>query len=670
MYGIAQQLFIQKYGKIVWAEKAKKITGGKSWPTLEKMLAAKRLAYVDYALAQKILNKLGLSDEVDAALICHLSLASRRGHLCVQINDDGSMTPALEEVWIPIEGVPSDVPIEIWSHLKSLLLQVNLRGREKIASDASSGYQIASGTFRPQVVDTSTTSSRIAPSATSRLVETLPSIFSRPLNPLHPQSPIHRHQNNYYLQRYWLLESLFLRHLMILLGANYLTFSLEATALQRNIQDLVTNKVLLPEQALAVKQGCSSPLTIISGGPGTGKTHTAGLLLKTIWESLSLDQRSTCRFLITAPTGKAAANLEASIHRAMSGTEGFPSLKAQTLHSILRIRKDMPNQSPPLLDADVILVDESSMIDARMMGLLVGAIKPGARLILLGDRHQLPPVESGSLFTDLVDYLQSNDHTKERVVELKTCLRAEMRGIIDLGTAINHGDCQSVSKLLEESMDGSLSFVPVDQTNSSKLQKQLITHTQKLFPFFDQEPEDPFTLLNAFATFRILTPLRKGPLGTEELNSMLFSATIAKARRSECFVVPIMIARNSHQLGLVNGDMGLLIKFHGNKSKDYALFPFRDASQQFRRIPALLLPSYEYAYCISIHKSQGSEFDHVLMLVPEGSEVFGREALYTGATRARRALEVWSSKEILEVMMARTSRRHSGVQAETTSIAR
>lgn len=601
MVGIAQRLFIDRHGKTPWKE-VREAKVRFDWPLLEQMLEAECLGYIDYALAENMLRKQDATKESLAALICHLSLASRQGHLCIAIRET-SIMPSVRDLWISAEGSSFEMSDDVEIKLNELIREGARFGHlQLISSDC-------------------------------------------------PTAPIYKNGNHYYLQRYWILESAVVSQLGSLSLRSISHFSLESKQVDSIITPLLSEKKLLPEQARAVQHACLFPFTIVTGGPGTGKTHTAGVLLKTIWEGISIEERSSCRFILAAPTGKAAANLEMSIQKAMQDIEGFPPIKGQTLHSLFYHKETV-------LNADVVLVDESSMIDAKLMSRLFASIKPGSRLIMLGDRHQLPPVETGSLFTDLIDYFQDSESCTSCVVELKTCLRTETRSIIDFAAAINQGDYSSIFQSLAsreiENASRSFNFVGLNDFITTKdVQAQLIAHARNYFPYFEGDIENPLAVLHAFNHFRILTPLRNGPLGSEQLNQLFFNVFASRANFANSYVVPIMIARNHHQLGLFNGEMGLLVKYK-ESSRDYALFGAK-------KISALLLPSYEYAYCISVHKSQGSEFNHVLMLIPEGSEIFGREALYTGVTRARHTLEVWSTKEILKTMIARTSRRYSGV---------
>ncbi len=624
MLGLAQRLFIEKYGKNPWPQALPKAA---TWPVLDALLASHCLSYVDMALAQKILQSTAVADEASAALICHLSLAARQGHLCVTISQE-QMIPAPEEIWqseensaLCAKASPSAI-----ENLKTLIVEGTKSIDHKYVCDVTATDEF-------------------------------------------PSLPICKRGDSYYLQRYWLLETAFIFHLTPLLGASSPHIPVDMKHVEAVVDRLLAQQQLLPQQAKAVVHGCQYPFTIITGGPGTGKTHTAGVLLRVLWEGMSQSQRERCRFALAAPTGKAAAHLEASIRRAMSGVDAFPVVQAQTLHGLLGIGSKARQRTPQVLNADVLLVDESSMIDANMMGHLMAALKPGARLIMLGDSYQLPPVESGSLFADLVSHLQVNSKYSSHVTELKICLRAELQGIIELAEKVKLKDAAGVTTLLQRNApDAGIRYVPLtSETGPKEVQRRLMAHAYPKFPIINAIPNDPQAALDAFSRFRLLTPMRQGPFGVDALNAMFFNIAAAQAAQHACFVVPIIITANHHKLGLFNGEMGLLIKHPDGSQRDFALIATREHRHQekqgVRKIAALLLPKYEYAYCISVHKSQGSEFDHVLLMLPEGSEYFGREALYTGITRARRCLELWCSESMVQQMMQRQVLRHSGVGA-------
>ncbi len=361
-----------------------------------------------------------------------------------------------------------------------------------------------------------------------------------------------------YLRRNWECEQRFIHHYHRLKG--------QTPAI--SLPEFTLDPSLESEQKLAIHNGAKRSLSLICGGPGTGKTFTAANLIRNVLPYLNP--------VVAAPTGKAAANLR----RALDGL-----CPVTTLHSLLKRGH---------LEADLVLVDESSMIDAELMATLFASIKEGARLILIGDRDQLPPVETGHFFADLAE-------DRELVTELGRCLRAELSEIVEMAQAVKAGKA-----------------VPI-------------------------EPLPDFRAI-AEAVFErkacILTPLRHV---VRYLNSKLLKED--QKRGGTRF--PIMICVNDRAIDLYNGDVGEL-------EGEFAYFGEK-------KVPAYLLPRYEYAYVISVHKSQGSEYDEVVVLLPEGSEAFGREMLYTAITRAKKRVTIHSKEEIVTQILNRQDHRLSGV---------
>ena len=267
----------------------------------------------------------------------------------------------------------------------------------------------------------------------------------------------------------------------------------------------------------------------------------------------------------------------------------------KTLHSLLKNRA---------LSADVVLVDEGSMVDAELMAALFSAIKDGARLILLGDKDQLPPVESGHFFADLAQ----DTHL---VAELKTCLRSDLQEIIGIATQVKEGK--------------SIPFMPLPEVKT--LIKQIVD-----------------------CQIPVLTPLRKGSYGVDHLNHLLYQ----EYQKREAKEIPIIITTNDPHLGLFNGDVGKLIQ---EEKGLRAYFPGGRIFSEY------LLPRYEYAYVLSVHKSQGSEYERVMILLPEGSERFGKEMLYTAVTRAKKEMTILAHEGVIDKLVSTTSRRFSGLHS-------
>ncbi|MBS4167838.1 exodeoxyribonuclease V subunit alpha [Parachlamydia sp. AcF125] len=574
------------------------------WSILNALLEQEALPYEVYAVA-----KLLVENEASAAFICHLLLSTQHGHLCISVKP-GFITPSIDDIWL---GEP---------HQKSALDPLLL----KLSALIPEGVQNLSGSL-PHV--------------------------------------IYQKDCSYYLQKHWQQETLWIDCVK-----KALTFPQpwgNQHAIEHEISHMLLSQKLLPEQAQAVLKAAQQNLLLICGGPGTGKTYTAGQLIKILWNHLPIDKQKAFQIALAAPTGKAASNLQNSLAKATEDLANWKIPKAKTLHALLQITpyKYTKKRSFSPLAADLILVDESSMIDLPMMIQLFSSLKPSAKLILLGDHHQLPAVGIGSPFRDLRAYMQSKPEYADQVIELKTCLRAELKGILEFAEAVKRGDTANALSLLENEHSQGIEKVYFDEKISlSHFYSFFLEKTASLFSFGNITHTPPEDLLRMFNRFRILSPLRKGPLGIEALNHLLLEKFMQNHPPTSPFVAPILLIKNDHQAELYNGEIGVLVrlrKSEGLQAGDYALFPAKatDGSGTIRRIPALLLPQFEYAYCLSVHKSQGSEFDQILLMLPVGSEVFGREVLYTAVTRAKKHLQVWTNPNTLSQTLKRASNRLS-----------
>lgn len=630
MLGFAQKLFIEQGGNLP-KNSFSKYVPHQPWPLIDRMLANRRLSYVDYALAERLLRDYPEAGQPAAAFICNLSTAVREGHLCIRI-DAQNLFPDPRISWAETGEVNDPLQCQISENDFQSLTQLIIQGSKELPSGLLS-----------EVSDKT-------------------------------QAPICRFGKLFYFQRYWYYETLFIEHLRKLL-VNLPSITFDDAAVAKRLNILEQSNLLLKEQTHAISTACQNSLTIICGGPGTGKTYTAGHLIKVYWESLSLDQRERCEIALAAPTGKAAANLQQSISRAVDKIEGFKPIKAKTLHSLLGIRHStVPKDSPTaLLTADLLLVDESSMIDVQLMSHLFSSLKPGARLVLLGDPHQLPPVSAGMLFTDMVGNLPQN------VTTLNKCLRTELRTIVEFASTVNQGHSNAALQMLSSGLHG-IDHIVLNEENVKNSQQDIMNEALPYYSLQAVEETNPDSLLNMFNRFRILSPLRKGPFGVDTINDKIWKQILQKQikeQKDQLVVLPIMLVSNDYRLELFNGEVGVLVRFpqkdkdgdFGLRKGDYALFYNRNSGEDpIRKIPALLLPKFEYAYCLSVHKSQGSEFDHVIMLLPKGAEIFGREVLYTALTRAKKKLEIWGSNKTLQETIERRSQRLSGISERFPSL--
>lgn len=574
------------------------------WPILNTLLDLEVLTYEAYALAAHLLNT--NEDESCAAFICHLMLAAQKGHVCIEVGQD-FVNPAVENVWI------GNLDASLLNQIHTLILRGSIT-----CPDSLVGYTIEDAS-----------------------------------------KPICRFHNFFYFQKYWHQEQEWINCLKNMLEAET-SLSFNQSDLQQEVYSLQNSQKLLPEQANAILQASKHNLLMICGGPGTGKTYTAGILIKTLWNQLSDQDKKHFRISLAAPTGKAAANLQNSLVKAIGDVSQCRVDKAKTLHALLDIDRHQSYKQPTYspLPADLILVDECSMIELAVMRKLFMSIKPGARLILLGDPHQLPAVGIGSPFAHLKDFLQNSQVHASKVCELRTCLRSDLKSILELASTIKLGETTASLSLLEKCQDGVECHFMNANVSLNELYAQFIEKTLHYFTHHSCETEKLFTLFNQF---RILSPLRKGPLGIDALNQLLMNELLKKTPKDSPLAIPILLTKNDRKLDLVNGEIGVLVKHNkeGIQQGDYVLFPAKEGDQPFRKIPALLLSSYDYAYCLSVHKSQGSEFKHVLLVLPQGSEIFGREGLYTAVTRAQNHIQLWAERETLIQTIQRSSERVS-----------
>lgn len=421
----------------------------------------------------------------------------------------------------------------------------------------------------------------------------------------------------------------------------------------QRLDDLFPNSTQAHDlQRRACEVAAHNAVTLITGGPGTGKTTTVVRLLAL----LAGNQSEPLRIHLAAPTGKAAARLSESITQAMhqlpAALQARIPTQAQTLHRLLQAHTTNTRVTP--LASDVVVVDEASMIDLEMMARLLQAVPLQARLVLLGDKDQLASVEAGAVMSQLC----SGTLLSSQTVTLTHSHRFDAnRGIGRWAQAVNHAP-EDVPALWQQTPDwlDNLSNHPMpDVTRLTHPRPQdptwfagvrhgwheYLTHLQNVSQGCDAVHAR--SVLKAFAKFSVLCALREGPWGVAQLNPHIEKALQLNPHGRAWYVGrPVMVTRNDYALDLMNGDIGVCLPNPEGELR--VAFPSSDPTR-VRWIAPSRLDSVDTVFAMTVHKSQGSEFTHVLLVVPaQNAPVLTRELLYTGLTRARERLTVWAAQ--------------------------
>lgn len=446
-------------------------------------------------------------------------------------------------------------------------------------------------------------------------------------------------------------------------------------------------------QQVAAATSVYNKLSIISGGPGTGKTSTVVRVLALILEQYQKKGKPLPNIALAAPTGKAAARLKDSILSAKEGLDVSNELrdtipeKAQTLHQLLGARRHSSqfrhNADNPV-PYDLVIVDEASMVDQALMSKLVEALLEDAQLILLGDKDQLASVEAGSVLGDIcnisnnkfsemgIQWLStlglkvpsefSTDHPKPLIDNITLLTKSyrfeEQSGIAQLARAVNKGDAEQFLSVLEFLGYEDLSFFQVDGRLDleSMLEKKIVEYFNSV-----NDCNSSDKALDQINEFRILTAHRRGPGGVTHLNSIA-----EKILQREGLVPkyqewypgkPVIINKNDYVLDLFNGDIGLCMPDEEGALKIH----FRHEGS-VRSVSPERLPEHETAFALTVHKSQGSEFDEVFFVLPNLiSKVVSRELIYTAITRARSSISILGKKAVLRKGIEQKLHRNSGL---------
>ncbi|MFM2589079.1 exodeoxyribonuclease V subunit alpha [Vibrio sp. TBV020] len=481
---------------------------------------------------------------------------------------------------------------------------------------------------------------------------------------------------------------------------------------QLNVLDeLVPLSACVNWQKVAAAVALTRKFAVISGGPGTGKTTTVTKLLAALIEQAQ-GYGSQPTIKLVAPTGKAAARLTESIGKAVAQLPVSTELKesiptdASTLHRLLGAIPNSAefrhNRENPL-HLDILVVDEASMVDLPMMYKLIDALPSQARLILLGDKDQLASVEAGAVLGDICSFNQFGfSHNQASQVAkltgfdtlvhgangqasiadslcmLRKSYRFDARsGIGQLSQAVNSGLAQKVDWVWQKEF-ADISKYPIDSQHYSQLIQTLVTEYAHYLKRIEEQqlnektgepetqPQRAKAVLDQFARCRLLCAIREGDFGVKGLNHRIERALAARKlihTQDELWYHgrPVMVTRNDHALGLYNGDIGICMRDESeSESRLKVFFELPDGS--VKSVLPSRVPEHETAYAMTIHKSQGSEFEHTLMILPpDFTPILTRELIYTGITRAKKRLSFYADDRVMKRGIKVRTERASGL---------
>ncbi len=421
------------------------------------------------------------------------------------------------------------------------------------------------------------------------------------------------------------------------------SFDIARTALETIIDQVIparTTPVL--KQQKTVESSILNPLTIISGGPGTGKTFVTKAI-KQVYNLVAIGKNlPEPNIICTAPTGKAASKMESG----------------RTIHSILKPLAHRPGfyfNKDNLLHVDVIIIDEASMVDLSLLTRLLEAIPLTAKVILLGDKDQLSSVQAGSVFADICQSQQMKPYIHVLTHNFRS---SNQGGIQSLAQAINSNNPDEVEQILKDGCYPDVVFEKIEEKNGVEtvLKPYILDGYEPL-----QNAQNDETAVSFLDSFRILCAHNFGDTGTLQVNHVCEKILRSKGNfgiQKQPFRSVVMVKANDYQKGLFNGDTGITTEQDNTHT---VLFPTFDGKvKQFRYTD---LPGHEMAFAITVHKSQGSEFGTVLLIIPEKiSPVMTRQLLYTGVTRAKNKVVILGRMEVVKAAVGLNTKRNSGIE--------
>jgi exodeoxyribonuclease V alpha subunit len=546
------------------------------------------------------------------------------------------------------------------------------------------------------------------------------------------QKPLVLSERRLYLRRYWTYE----RRIDAALHRRLAQAEPAPSDLAQRLNALFgsADPGVIDWQKLACALATRAAFSIITGGPGTGKTTTVVRLLALL-QSPAVERGKPLRIRLAAPTGKAAARLTESISHQVQSLKVSEDVRQKipsevtTVHRLLGSRpgtRHFRHHAGNPLPLDVLVVDEASMIDLEMMANLLDALPPHARMVLLGDKDQLASVEAGAVLGDLCrdaeagmyspqtqawlesvsgedlskSGLQQGDSVQHTLAQQVVMLRHSRRfgegsGIGQLAKLVNQQQDQDARALLAARTYPDLFWLALKGEQDRALSRLLLDghgngpqgYRHYLGVMHAQRPQniasidDPRCIewarkvLDAFDEFQLLCAVRKGPWGVEGLNQRitqtLFNAQLIESDQQWYEGRPVLMTRNDYGLGLMNGDIGIALRLpegtpEENRQALRVAFPRNDGSGGVRFVLPSRLNDVETVYAMTVHKSQGSEFAHTALILPEAlNPVLTKELIYTGITRAKNWFSLVEPRQgVFEEALRRKVKRLSGLMLD------
>lgn len=514
-------------------------------------------------------------------------------------------------------------------------------------------------------------------------------------------TPFILEENLLYFQKYWTYENFIAQSLIKLSKqTRQFTNTQDITHLLDKIFPETTDEINW--QRIAASVAMSRQLCIISGGPGTGKTTAVAGIISIL---ATLNKSRPLRIAMAAPTGKAAMRINEAIDniKIKNPSMYLPNLpEATTIHRLLKPTRKAPfftyhKENP--LPLDLLIIDEASMIDITLMYHILDAIPEHIQLIMLGDHEQLASVKAGSVLGDICNPnrlstfspsfiktiispclsqpLSENCHSQsdipltDCIISLKNSYRFKGR-ISSCSIAVKDGKSEEAFRICSNLNDNSISWHDISETKNMPLvfEQEIVEKWQEYLMAFLLE--DKFQKLTEFRT---LCVLRSGYFGVEQINttieSILNKAGLLTPSIRWYENLPILITRNDYQMKLYNGDTGIFMPDKDDQGRLKAWFPdgAHNNRQTFRSIAPSRLPDFEKAFAITIHKSQGTEFDSIQIILPDTiSPILKREILYTGITRAKNHVSLYGSEAIFKHAIKTRTNRESGLRKKLWGI--